>query len=876
MKIGVIVPSTEYLAQAGVRIRYRRIAPHLAALGHELVIEVIENVRGATDLGCDAYLFSKCYDARAIVLARMMRAAGKLVAIDLFDDMFSQRDDSRFVRHRAWLREIAETIDFGLCSTERMRAILHDYAPALPAHVLNDPFESFDRTHLARRIEQKRREALDGRTLRLLWFGVGDNPHFTVGLADLAAFAPTLQRLRANGFEIELDILTNRRALTERGLRMIRRLGMPHRVEEWTADREIDLLDASLLSFLPVNGQGFSNAKSLNRAVTALTGGTQILSAGYPLYAPLAEFIYRDAGALLADLEADRLRLSGATLDALAERFAGFGDPTREVGKLADFLAGLRPGAAGPPAELAVIHGRKSPVQVHKQVQRLKQLSVGSPYAASGLNFDVRLVPLPGTATIEVLLSERAAARLAAEDAACLVDRPDSARPRALRITAGVQMVDRLAAPVTDGLAGASMNYGRVVADVAAVVHRLLPGTHAILSEAEPPLAAALGSSDAEHVLSVVSEARLERVLFVANAQIPSLQISFVRPLEPLAAEGRLRMMTIADKALRDQFARSPRSRLTRRYVSETLDSFDPTLIVFCRYSGVLSDEIKAFAARRGVPMIFHIDDDLLNIPPEIGKEKYEYHSHPERIAVIRDLLAQADLVYASTANLGALLERDRVGRRVVAGKIYCAAEVRRVPGPRAVRRFGYMGGGDHGYDLDTVVPAVAEVLDRHPRLEFEIFGGIPVPTALERFGERVSHIPPISDYAAFLRHFSTMEWDIGICPLVPNAFNACKANTKWIEYTAVGIAVVATRGMAYDECSADGAGMLAATHDEWVAALDRLVGEDGLCYAQTMRAQAKLRAEYSTAALQRQIADIVAPVLGRPLLPTPTLLAAE
>ena len=35
---------------------------------------------------------------------------------------------------------------------------------------------------------------------------------------------------------------------------------------------------------------------------------------------------------------------------------------------------------------------------------------------------------------------------------------------------------------------------------------------------------------------------------------------------------------------------------------------------------------------------------------------------------------------------------------------------------------------------------------------------------------------------------------DIGICPLAPIDFNLMKANTKWVEYSSAGVAVVAQR----------------------------------------------------------------------------------
>lgn len=44
MKLCVLAPSEEYLNQAGVRIRYRRISEDLQSFGVDLSIEVIDKL----------------------------------------------------------------------------------------------------------------------------------------------------------------------------------------------------------------------------------------------------------------------------------------------------------------------------------------------------------------------------------------------------------------------------------------------------------------------------------------------------------------------------------------------------------------------------------------------------------------------------------------------------------------------------------------------------------------------------------------------------------------------------------------------------------------------------------------------------------------
>ena len=166
----------------------------------------------------------------------------------------------------------------------------------------------------------------------------------------------------------------------------------------------------------------------------------------------------------------------------------------------------------------------------------------------------------------------------------------------------------------------------------------------------------------------------------------------------------------------------------------------------------------------------------------------------------------------------------------------------------------GYMASADHSANLEMVVAALVDFLDAHPGIRFELFGSIPVPHALARFGDRVTSVPPVDDYEAFLEALRGREWDIGICPLVPTEFNLSKANNKWVEYTAVGAAVIASAGTVYDDCSADGCGLLAESVDDWASALEQLVTDDEGRAAMVRRAQLKLETEYSVLDHREQI----------------------
>ncbi|HEX2869667.1 MAG TPA: hypothetical protein VHP33_00395, partial [Polyangiaceae bacterium] len=357
MKLCVLTPSASILASAGVRVRYRRIESALSELGHQLSVLPITEFKRPSDFKHDVYIVSKCYDARALVAARLITARGCALGVDLFDDYYSQSGDSRFIWRREWLTALLASANFIVCSTPAMQAIAQRIAPNHPAHVLNDPYEQLDRRAVAAAVARKLERLHETRTLRLGWFGVGDNPYFPVGLADLAAFGGELAQLRTSRFDVRLEILTSRSAVTADALAALGRLALPFELDEWTQQREAALLERCAACFLPVNAQSFSVVKSLNRAVTALTAGTQVLSAGYPLYESLGEFIYRDAGQLLADLERRRPLLRAETLEPFAQLMESNASPTAEAHKLSAFLQkSLRRPTTQMP-DLAVVHG---------------------------------------------------------------------------------------------------------------------------------------------------------------------------------------------------------------------------------------------------------------------------------------------------------------------------------------------------------------------------------------------------------------------------------------------------------------------------------------------------------------------------------------
>lgn len=349
-----------------------------------------------------------------------------------------------------------------------------------------------------------------------------------------------------------------------------------------------------------------------------------------------------------------------------------------------------------------------------------------------------------------------------------------------------------------------------------------------------------------------------ERVLFVANGVIPTLQLSFLKPLAGLIDSGELALDILTEAEMRDKFGESADEGLVVDWLEKRFAIFRPSLLVFCRYSGPRAQVMTAWARRQGIPVIFHIDDDLLHIPRAIGDKKHAFHNQPARLATVRHLLDRSDLVYCSTERLRERLDSLGCLTPLVAGGIYASGQVIAEAVERPVRTVGYMASADHAHNLDMILPALVTYLRRHPEVTFELFGSIPRPAALDEFGERVQTAPPIKSYERFLTEFAARQWDIGLCPLVPISFNLMKADTKWVEYTSAGVAVIASRGTVYDGCCADGCGTLATTEEEWLAALEEL-SDPAARHKQVVSAQNKLKRDYALPRLREQVEGVFA-----------------
>ncbi len=362
-------------------------------------------------------------------------------------------------------------------------------------------------------------------------------------------------------------------------------------------------------------------------------------------------------------------------------------------------------------------------------------------------------------------------------------------------------------------------------------------------------------------------ESAKERFVFVANAMLPTLQLSFLVPMRKKFAAGEYQSCVLTENEIKVFLSNPESPRSFDTWLNKQMLRYRPTVFVFCRYSGPGVDTLLDYAASHGIPTILHIDDDLLNVPLKIGKQKYEFHNDPSRLSTLKTLLKRVDLIYCSTQALAAHFQAQNLTQSMIDfGDIFASGSPIKGPeeGPvsNSSKKLGYMG-FDHAQDFEVASGAIARILSEQPEVILEIFGPIAIPKQLAQFESQIVRLASVKSYESFIEKLASREWVVGICPLQKTPFNYLKADTKWVEYTRAGIATVATKGMMYDHCCANDCGLLVTTEDEWYQAISHLLGDPHERAKVISNAQARLQEEYSDEILLKQIEDKVAKARG-------------
>jgi glycosyltransferase involved in cell wall biosynthesis len=230
--------------------------------------------------------------------------------------------------------------------------------------------------------------------------------------------------------------------------------------------------------------------------------------------------------------------------------------------------------------------------------------------------------------------------------------------------------------------------------------------------------------------------------------------------------------------------------------------------------------------------LVYETDDDLWSIDPTNFAAKLA-HS-PDVIDATEQAIAAAHLVTVSTDALAEVLRRFH--DNVVVLPNHIPAALLDIERPRRERvTVGWAGGGSHLRDIALVAPQLRRFFARNPDLDFHTIG-TDFRSAMTLPGRHTEWNQDIWGY------YRTIDFDVGLAPLVDSIFNRSKSDIKAKEYAALGIPVIATDSEPYREFVVDGeTGFLVRHEHEWSKRLYELTQDAAM--REEMGAKAKAHA---------------------------------
>lgn len=235
--------------------------------------------------------------------------------------------------------------------------------------------------------------------------------------------------------------------------------------------------------------------------------------------------------------------------------------------------------------------------------------------------------------------------------------------------------------------------------------------------------------------------------------------------------------------------------------------------------------ELLIAAKELGKPVLYDIDDNLLDVPLKLGPVALTY-AHPHNRHNMKVLLKHADMVKAGSPALAEALRPYTSGEPVVLTPLNpqeLYAPVRRPDD--SVFRFVHAASPHNYLELEDIAGrAVQRIMETYgPAVHFYFFGGtFAGPLKDAKNATVIPHLP----MNRFMKVFTSTAGDAALACIEDNSFNRCKTNNKFREYSARGFAGVYSDIPVYGHCVRHGETGLLAANDEqsWFEAMRFLV----------------------------------------------------
>lgn len=215
--------------------------------------------------------------------------------------------------------------------------------------------------------------------------------------------------------------------------------------------------------------------------------------------------------------------------------------------------------------------------------------------------------------------------------------------------------------------------------------------------------------------------------------------------------------------------------------------------------------------------LVWETDDDIWHVDPSNAGAYWAYGA--ATLDAADQAIETAHAVTCSTQPLADAIHARHPGARVhvVPNTIDGRALDLQRPRHRQLT-IGWAGGDSHQRDLAALASTLRRLQARHPHVRYHTIGTDYRRTLGVR-GDYTPWFPQMWDY------YSSIDFDIGLAPLVPSLFNRSKSAIKAIEYGMLGIPVVASDEPPYSGYVIHGeTGYLVRRDHEWATYLQQLI----------------------------------------------------
>jgi glycosyltransferase involved in cell wall biosynthesis len=230
---------------------------------------------------------------------------------------------------------------------------------------------------------------------------------------------------------------------------------------------------------------------------------------------------------------------------------------------------------------------------------------------------------------------------------------------------------------------------------------------------------------------------------------------------------------------------------------------------------------------RGAVSYAFELDDNLLKVPLEIDTDR-AYQKYGKTLTT---LITQASAVSVSTDELKKRISKINPKTLVIPNKI--SAKVWRGKLNKELSEnfvAVYFGTKSHQKDFELILPALTVIAKKHPEFVLLVIGALDDDYKTPDWVNIISVPPAQRNYPAFVPWLKeiTKHANVGLAPLEQNSFNKYKSNLKALEYSALGLPVLASAKTVYDSLVFEGPAIKVVenTPNQWIEALTRIIDD--------------------------------------------------